>query len=474
MIEVEQVGSEGQINDAPVCAGVASGRTDNRRQRFGRRRGNPGRPEDDGGSRRLRDLSHHGDDSPEHDGRPRRERAADRSYRSPVRRGRGGFPRASDQDWDVGDRTSDRNGRRLSQPLRETTRRRPRDGRRDGDRLLSEDAEAAYADLIKQSTLVTPNVDEAEILTETEIDDAKAAEQAGRELVDQGADAALVKGGHLDGDDVVDTLVVAEADGEPRTEQFSHPRIETAATHGSGCTLSSAIAARLARGESLSTAVAGGVAFMERAVRYGIDVGSGPGSVHHLVDLRERADRVAVSDAVEAVVARLVDRKVETLVPDIGMGVVGATRYAETPAEVVGVDGRICRTRSGIRPTAGVRSGGSIGLANQLLAARETFPELRFAVNCRFDAGVETALSAVDGPVVESETADVESDAVERVDHTAPVVSIDSESLPDNKPPAAVIDRGSEGRQPGVVLFGTDSETLIERTLTLYEALITE
>jgi len=183
---------------------------------------------------------------------------------------------------------------------------------------------------------------------------------------------------------------------------------------------------------------------------------------------------VAVSDAVEAVVARLVDRKVETLVPDIGMGVVGATRYAETPAEVVGVDGRICRTRSGIRPTAGVRSGGSIGLANQLLAARETFPELRFAVNCRFDAGVETALSAVDGPVVESETADVESDAVERVDHTAPVVSIDSESLPDNKPPAAVIDRGSEGRQPGVVLFGTDSETLIERTLTLYEALITE
>ena len=343
-----------------------------------------------------------------------------------------------------------------------------------GDRLLSEDAEAAYADLIKQSTLVTPNVDEAEILTETEIDDAKAAEQAGRELVDQGADAALVKGGHLDGDDVVDTLVVAEADGEPRTEQFSHPRIETAATHGSGCTLSSAIAARLARGESLSTAVAGGVAFMERAVRYGIDVGSGPGSVHHLVDLRERADRVAVSDAVEAVVARLVDRKVETLVPDIGMGVVGATRYAETPAEVVGVDGRICRTRSGIRPTAGVRSGGSVGLANQLLAARETFPELRFAVNCRFDAGVETALSAVDGPVVESETADVESDAVERVDHTAPVVSIDSESLPDNKPPAAVIDRGSEGRQPGVVLFGTDSETLIERTLTLYEALITE
>jgi hydroxymethylpyrimidine/phosphomethylpyrimidine kinase len=343
-----------------------------------------------------------------------------------------------------------------------------------GDRLLSEDAEDAYKDLIDRSALVTPNVDEAEILTGVEIRNPETAEQAGRELVDRGADAALVKGGHLDGEAVVDTLVIAEGNGETRVEQFSHPRIETAATHGSGCTLSSAIAARLAGGESLSEAVAGGVAFMERAVRYGIDVGSGPGSVHHLVDLRERADRVAVSDAVEAVVARLVDRNVETLVPDIGMGVVGATRYAETPAEVVGVDGRISRTRSGIRPTAGVRPGGSVGLANGLLAAREVFPELRFAVNCRFDAGVETALSAVDGPVVESETDDMVGEAVEGVDHTAPVVSIDSESLPGEEPPAAVIDRGGEGRQPGVVLFATDTETLIERTLTLYEALITE
>jgi len=342
-----------------------------------------------------------------------------------------------------------------------------------GDRLLSEDAEDAYKKLIARSTLVTPNVDEAEILTDTEIDDQAAAEAAATALVEQGADAALVKGGHLDGEEVVDTLVVGKGD-DSRTERFSHPRIETAATHGSGCTLSSAIAARLATGESLSEAVAGGVAFMERAVRYGIDAGSGAGSVHHMVDLRERADRVAVSEAVESVVARLVDRNVETLVPDIGMGVVGATRYAETPAEVVGVDGRLSRTRSGIRPTAGVRSGGSRGLARQLVAARETHPELRFAVNCRFDGGVESALAAVDGPVVEAAADDEDETSIERVDHTAPVVGIDEDSLPNGEPPAAVVDRGGEGREPGVVLFASDSETLLERTLTLYEALITE
>ena len=161
-----------------------------------------------------------------------------------------------------------------------------------GDRLLSEDAEAAYEALFDHATLVTPNAAEAELLTDRTVDSVDAAEAAGRDIVELGADAALVKGGHIDGDDVVDTLIIDEsATDATHTEGFSHPRIDTDATHGSGCTLSSAIAARLAHEETLTEAVAGGVAFMERAVRYGIDVGEGPGSVHHLVEMRERADR---------------------------------------------------------------------------------------------------------------------------------------------------------------------------------------
>jgi len=336
-----------------------------------------------------------------------------------------------------------------------------------GDRLLSESAEAAYETLLGQATLVTPNVDEAEILTDCTINNTDDAEQAGRQLVEHGADAAVVKGGHLDGEQVVDTLVVS-TDGEPRIEQFSHPRIEAAGTHGSGCTLSSAIAARLADGEPLVEAVDNGVAFMEQAVRYGIDVGEGPGAVHHLVDVRERADRPTVSDAVESVIARLVDRNVETLVPAVGMSVVGASRYAERPADVVGVDGRLTSTRSGIQPTAGVRAGGSPALARELLAVREVFPALRFGLNCRFDGSVETALETLDGPVVESNTSETE-----RLDnHLQPFPVARVDDLP--KPPAAVVDRGGEGRPAGVVVFAPDAETLLERTLELHEALITE
>ena len=161
-----------------------------------------------------------------------------------------------------------------------------------GDRLLSPAAEDAYEELVAAATLVTPNADEAAVLTGDPVETPADAEAAGRELVALGADAALVKGGHLTGgetgdDVVVDTLVrAASGEGgetEPTVDRFETPRIDTDATHGSGCALSSAIAARLARGEPLPDAVGAAVEGMTEAVRRGYDVGKGPGAVNPTV-----------------------------------------------------------------------------------------------------------------------------------------------------------------------------------------------
>ena len=161
-----------------------------------------------------------------------------------------------------------------------------------GDRLLSPAAEDAYEELAAAATLVTPNADEAAVLTGEPVETSADAEAAGRELVGLGADAALVKGGHLDGESVeegvvVDTLVRAAGAGggesEPTVDRFETPRIDTDATHGSGCALSSAIAARLARGESVRGAVDVAVEEMTEAVRRGYDVGEGPGAVNPTV-----------------------------------------------------------------------------------------------------------------------------------------------------------------------------------------------
>jgi len=338
-----------------------------------------------------------------------------------------------------------------------------------GDRLLDTDAEAAYEDLIAETTLVTPNADEAAVLTGVDPVDRETAREAGETLVAMGADAALVKGGHVDeaGDTVIDTLVQTGDEG-PTIRTFEHPRIDTDATHGSGCTLSSAVASHLAHGEMLDFAVEAGTAFMQRAIRHGLDVGEGPGAVHHLAALREAADRHRTMTDVAEVVEALVDRDVSRLVPEVGMNVVGATEYAEAVGETAAVEGRITRILTGVAPNRGVRLGASSHVARFLLAAREFDPSLRFAVNCRFDDETEAATSELDGPVTEYDRDAEPADASGTMGWGARQAF---GAVADGDPtPVAVLDRGAVGKEAIIKLVAETPEELGERVFTLLDA----
>ncbi len=131
-----------------------------------------------------------------------------------------------------------------------------------GDRLLSVDAEQVIRTrLLPLATLVTPNLDEAALLTGLEVRDVAQMERAGTLLLDSGAAAVLVKGGHLADDTIVDLLVTPDG-----TRRFSHARIHTTSTHGTGCTLSAAITAGLASGKGLEGAVEAGLDYVVRAI----------------------------------------------------------------------------------------------------------------------------------------------------------------------------------------------------------------
>jgi hydroxymethylpyrimidine/phosphomethylpyrimidine kinase len=150
-----------------------------------------------------------------------------------------------------------------------------------GDRLLDRDAERLVTQkLIPLATLVTPNLAEAQAIIGDRISTPEAMAKAARELVRLGARAALVTGGHLAGDRLVDVLVV---DGVER--RFEHPRIATTSTHGTGCTLSAAIAAGLAHGRPLAQAVADAVDFVQRAIAAAPGLGreGGHGPLNHFV-----------------------------------------------------------------------------------------------------------------------------------------------------------------------------------------------
>lgn len=146
-----------------------------------------------------------------------------------------------------------------------------------GDRLLDRDAESAIMSvLLPICTLVTPNLDEATILTERDVDDIATMKAAARTLVDRGASAALIKGGHLVGEGMADVLF----DGE-EYYIYEQRRIDTTSTHGTGCTLSAAIAAGLAHGRPLRQAVEDGLDFVHRAIATAPGLGHGHGPLNH-------------------------------------------------------------------------------------------------------------------------------------------------------------------------------------------------
>lgn len=149
-----------------------------------------------------------------------------------------------------------------------------------GDRLIaSETVQVLVRELFPRATLITPNLDEAVLLLGREISDASVLETAGRDLLSMGARAVLLKGGHLPGDDVMDLLV------QPNTpsERLSSRRIQSRNVHGTGCTLSSAIAAYLALGLGLSEAVHCARQFIVQAIAHGADIttGQGHGPLNH-------------------------------------------------------------------------------------------------------------------------------------------------------------------------------------------------
>jgi len=154
-----------------------------------------------------------------------------------------------------------------------------------GDKLLLDDAVSALRErLIPLATLITPNLPEASVLLGRPVEKAEDMEKAARDLADLGPANVLVKGGHLSGDQSFD-LLFETATG--RMTELPGKRIDTPNSHGTGCTLSSAIAAGLARGMALETAVTQAKTYITGALTAGANytLGQGHGPVHHFYEL---------------------------------------------------------------------------------------------------------------------------------------------------------------------------------------------
>jgi hydroxymethylpyrimidine/phosphomethylpyrimidine kinase len=147
-----------------------------------------------------------------------------------------------------------------------------------GDRLLNEDAvDALRTSLLPLAHVVTPNIPEAEVLAGRRIHSLEDMHAAAQRILESGPRVVLIKGGHASGPESIDVARTAGGVFEIRG-----PRIESQNTHGTGCTLSSAIAANLALGLADEDAIREARRYLEGAIRHAPDIGGGHGPLNHM------------------------------------------------------------------------------------------------------------------------------------------------------------------------------------------------
>jgi hydroxymethylpyrimidine/phosphomethylpyrimidine kinase len=145
-----------------------------------------------------------------------------------------------------------------------------------GHTFLEKEAIEALKELFPLVTLLTPNMPEAEVLTGITIKEPEDFIKAGQLLLDQGLSKVLIKGGHSTGNEINDLLI--DSDGH---QWFTQNRVMTKNNHGTGCTLSSAIAAFLAQGSKLVNSIEMSKQYVAEAMEESIDLGAGPGPLNH-------------------------------------------------------------------------------------------------------------------------------------------------------------------------------------------------
>ena len=337
-----------------------------------------------------------------------------------------------------------------------------------GAPLLRPDAvETLVKELIPRATLVTPNKMEAEKLAGIMIKSLDDARRAARRIVEEyGAEAAIVKGGHLDGDESVDVLYY-----RGRYREYRAPRIENGCTHGTGCSFSAAITAELAKGRELEEAVETAKRLVTMAIDYGLRIGGGHCPVNPMAWLEIDAWRWRVTRSVEEALARLLSSEELVLpyTPEVGINIAEALPYpyARSIGDVAGVLGRVVKTPRGLRAGGPVALGASSHLARLVLAVMRHVPWLRAVVNIRYASELVEVAEDLGYRVVRVDRSrePVETRAREGGTMEWIAESVFSEIVAD-----VVYDEGDWGKEPMIRVFGENAVAAVEKLLSIVRA----
>jgi hydroxymethylpyrimidine/phosphomethylpyrimidine kinase len=313
-----------------------------------------------------------------------------------------------------------------------------------GHRLIEEGILDELKRLISISRLVTPNVSEAEALSGMRIRSPEDAERAAREILRIGAEAVLLKGGHLRGRRIVDIFARGR-----RVERLEEERLPVDRLHGTGCTLSAAVTAELAKGKSLPEAVKLARHFVHSAIEHSLEVGGGARPVNQMARLWMEAERGRLIEEVW-IAAKLLEscKEFADLIPEVGTNIAAVLPGARRSDQTIGLSGRIVRVAGRPFVTGFPQAGGSEHVANFVLTAHRLDPRMRAGMNIRFSEEVLVACKKL-GLSVGSFNREREPPGVKTM-----VWGIEEVHRKVGKVPDVVFDRGGVGKEPMVRLLG--------------------
>ncbi|MGD0623588.1 MAG: bifunctional hydroxymethylpyrimidine kinase/phosphomethylpyrimidine kinase [Thermodesulfobacteriota bacterium] len=332
---------------------------------------------------------------------------------------------------------------------------------KNGARLLSPEAEEILKkELLPLAQVITPNLPESEALTRCKIRGLKGMREAAVQIHKMGARNVLIKGGHLSGEPV-DIFF----DGR-KFYDLQGVRIHTPHTHGTGCTISAAIAVELAKESSALEAVEKAKAFVTSAIQFSFPLGHGQGPVNPYAYVARDIEQYRIVQRLKEAFQNLQGRKVGDLFPEVQSNLGYALPYARGVEDVAAFPGKFVRVGKEIFKVADPEFGASQPIARIILTAMVHDPEMRSAMNLRFTE--EILLRAKKAGFSMGHFSRKEEPFQVKQPEGFPLCwEVERVLQKLKKIPDIIFDRGDVGLEPMVRVLGRDPEEVVSKVFHL-------
>ncbi|MFP3216858.1 MAG: PfkB family carbohydrate kinase, partial [Vulcanisaeta sp.] len=322
--------------------------------------------------------------------------------------------------------------------------------------------------IIPLAKVVTPNAPEASHLAGFRIETLDDARKAAKVIAEEyHPEIVIVKGGHLTGNESVDIVYFRDT-GEYR--ELRAPRIETRNTHGTGCSFSAAIAAGLAKGLDPWEAIKTAKEFITVAIKYSLPLGHGHGPVNPMAWLELRAYKFDVLNEMSKAL-EIIEKNSELIgnyIPEVqsNLGYALPAHYAHDINDVAAIPGRIVRYLGKARPSGPPTFGASTHIARYILTAMKYDPEVRSAMNIKYDDAVIEAARKL-GLVVSSYDRRQEPPEVKSREGASIPWGTEQAIKAVGRVPDIIYHLGDWGKEPEIVILGKSPVDVVNKLLMI-------